>query len=413
MAPKVDIDLNPGECRPLLDEPDLYGLGVRIGTYTQWLSTIIATCLMQDQKERVNMQNVNYIFAFAGWVALVNQTRSTWPADAVIVILLFMGTLTLHTMIEVFDRMRPRTVRRKDPNLGTAGEVVRTMLLSAFLIWVTWWWFEGIYHTSRDCGAYIFYYGGPVRVLGNFKLIGRIWSLLLLLMIIPVLEKFWFMIKRTRAHSRAQRGRPVDKHGPPINVWSWEFWTQVAAATQEETAELEKFHPPDIPNPQTKQRRGLYCALLLGIGVFILIIFLEIMLVYGNSDEINKISGVGDTVSMVTGCSNVLMILWKLKQQRVTEREKRRRLLGEYRYPKTFLYDAEFPLLQKIKHWLRITGSEHIPDGPPPPGQPQHEPGQPPHEPGQPPHEPGQPPHQPGQPQIQGQDIQEIHPHAQ
>ena len=42
--------------------------------------------------------------------------------------------------------------------------------------------------------------------------------------------------------------------------------------------------------------------------------------------------------------------------------------------------------------WLHITGSDQIPGGRPPPGQPQHE---------------------PGQPQNQGQDIQEIHPHAQ
>ncbi|PUU82968.1 hypothetical protein B9Z19DRAFT_1016757 [Tuber borchii] len=349
MAPKADIDLTPGECRPLLDDADLYGLGVRVGTYTQWLGTILTICLVHEPKERASMRNVLYAFAFAEWVTLVNKTRSIWPADAVIVTFLFMGTLTLLCCLEVFDRMRPRIVRRHSPNLGTGGEVARMLLLFAFVLWVIWWWFDGIYHTLRDCGTYIFYYGGPVRVLGNFKLIGRIWSPLLLLMIIPVLEKFWFFIKRTRAHSRAQRGRPVDKHGPPINVWSWEFWIQAAAATQEETAELEKHHPPDIPNPQTKQRRGLYCALLLGIGVFILIIFLEIMLAYGDTDEINHIAGVGDTIPMVIGCGDMLMILYTLKEQRDTEREKRRQSPpGEYRYPKTFLYDADFPLLKSM-----------------------------------------------------------------
>ena len=163
-----------------------------------------------------------------------------------------------------------------------------------------------------------------MRVLGSFKLIGRIWSPLLLLMIIPVLEKFWFFIKRTRAHSRAQRdpNAPAAKDGPPINVWSWEFWKQAAAATEGETEELVENHPHEIPNPQTKQRRGLYCALLLGIGVFILIIFLEIMLAYGDVREINQLSGVSDTIEMVIGCGDMLMILYKLKEQRDTERAK-------------------------------------------------------------------------------------------
>ena len=368
MAPKADIDLNPGECRPLLDNADLYGLGVRVGTYTQWLCTILTICLVHEQQERESMRNVLYAFAFGEWVVLVNQTRSIWPADAVIVAFLFMGTLTLLCCLEVFDRMRPRIIRRQNPNLGTGGEVARMVLLFGFVLWVIWWWFEGIYHTLRDCGAYIFYYGGPTLVLGNFKLIGRIWSPLLLLMIIPVLEKFWFFIKRTRAHSHAQRGRPVDKHGPPINVWSWEFWKQAAAATEGETEELVENHPHEIPNPDTKQRRGLYCALLLGIGVFILIIFLEIMLAYGDVGEISSLAGVSDTIEMVIGCGDMLMILYKLKEQRDTERAnvlfssllivltiralliicQKLRLGDRYRYPKTFLYDADFPLLKSM-----------------------------------------------------------------
>src|SRR5437879_11681647 len=103
--------LVPGDCRPLLDQAELYGIGVRVGTYTQWLGTILTVCLVHDPDERASMRNVNYAFAFAEWIALTNQTRSIWPADAVIVTFLFMGTLTLLCMLEVFDRMRPRKAR--------------------------------------------------------------------------------------------------------------------------------------------------------------------------------------------------------------------------------------------------------------------------------------------------------------
>ncbi|CAZ79528.1 unnamed protein product [Tuber melanosporum] len=318
--------LTPGDCRPLLDQPELYGIGVRVGTYTQWLSTILTVCLVHDQEERATMRNVNYAFAFAEWVALVNQTRSIWPADGVIVTFLFMGTLTLLCMLEIFDRMRPRKSRREDPNLATGGEMARLTLLGAFVIWVIWWWFEGIYHTLRDCGTFIYYYGGPVQVLGNFKLIGRIWSPLLFLMFIPVLGKFGVFIRRSSrnfhilrdpamaiAEGGAADAKAEATGAEPVGILSVDFWTQVFALEESEPYE------PSIPNPRTKQRRGLYCALGLGIGVFILIIFLEIMLAYGAVDEINSISGVGDSVPMVIGCGDMLLILWKLKEQREFE----------------------------------------------------------------------------------------------
>ena len=365
MALGADAERMPGEFRPLFDDPELYGVGVRIGTYTQWLCTILAVCLVHDPQERDSMRNVNYAFALAEWVTLVTRTRLMYPADAVMVAFIFMGTLTLLCMPEVFDRMRPRIVRRQGPNFGNVEETARMMLLLAFTIWVIWWWFEGIYHTSKDCGTYIFYYGIPVPVLGNIKLIGRIWAALLPLMFIPVLEKFWFFIQRTRAHHRAQRDPLVTKDGPPINVWSWDFWLQAATETQEEMAEQERSHPPDIPNPQTKQRRGLYCALLLGTGVFMFVIFIEITLAYGNVGQINHISGVGDTVPMIIGCGNMLAVLWRQKEREVDKVPfpfflivlsvrasliifQRLRLGPNYRPPKTFLYDAEFLLFRSM-----------------------------------------------------------------
>jgi len=300
------------------------------------------------------MRNVNYAFAFAEWVSLVNQTRSIWPADAVIVTFLFMGTLTLLCMLEVFDRMRPHKARRRELVSSPGGETARIMLLAGFVIWAIWWWFEGIYHTLRDCGTYIFYYGGPVRVLGNFKLIGRIWAPLLLLALIPAIEKSWIYMK-SRRHAKGER---------PASFFSLQFWVQAFTAVAEGDEPVDAH----LQGPETKQRRGLYCALFLGIGVFILIIFLEIMLAYGDVDQINSISGVGDTIPMVIGCGDMLMILWTLKEQRATEMAKvlfsfflivltvralliicQRERLGErYRYPKTFLYDAEFPIIESM-----------------------------------------------------------------
>ncbi|PWW79108.1 hypothetical protein C7212DRAFT_153644 [Tuber magnatum] len=326
-------ELAPGDCRPLLDQAELYGLGVRVGTYTQWLGTILTVCLVHDPQERASMRNVNYAFAFAEWVALVNQNRSVWPADAVIVTFLFMGTLTLLCMLEVFDRMRSREARREDLNRSAGGELARITLLGAFVLWEIWWWFEGIYHTLRDCGTFIYYYGGPVMVLGNFKLIGRIWAPLLFVMFLPVFGKFRAFMKRSHRHFRTlRRGQPPpepqgemaagkgegEAAQPRTLTWI-EFWVQVFSVLE---GEEEEPYESNIPNPETKQRRGLYCALLLGIGVFILIIFLEIMLAYGDVDEINSISGVGDTVPMVIGCGDMLMILWTLREQRETEMEK-------------------------------------------------------------------------------------------
>ena len=280
---------------------------------------------MHDPRNRSGMRNVNYAFAFAEWVVMVNRNRSIYPADAVVVVFLFMGTVSLLSALEIFDRMRPWRARRADPFHGGGGEMARLLLLGAFIIWSVWWWFEGIHHTLQDCGTITFYYGGPVKIFGDFRLIGQIWSPLLLVMFIPVIEEFIVYMRdsyrrfRSRRHLLAEAKQLEARAQMATDPSTIEFWEQVFDFAQgsEEPIPLGIGLPPD-----TKQRRGLVCALVLGIAAFVLISFLEVMLAYGDVNLINAIGGVGDTIPMVIGCGDMLMIFYKLKQQSQRERKK-------------------------------------------------------------------------------------------
>lgn len=75
--------------------PDIYGLGIRLGLYAQWLSTFLSNWLHSAKVTDMRALNTFFQFAmFTALVAMANQTPIPHMIDPYIVIIQIIGSVS-------------------------------------------------------------------------------------------------------------------------------------------------------------------------------------------------------------------------------------------------------------------------------------------------------------------------------
>jgi len=139
-------------------DPDFYNLRIRLGVYLQWLIAMLAHYLLTETISE-NL-DVNAIFVFALFIALVSSTARNEVQDAEIVILLqlcwgfILGVLTIwgHRLREDHSNSDPQPVRF--PPMGSPSRLTLTAAICAYSIW--FWFSLEPSPSSTACPAYIF-----------------------------------------------------------------------------------------------------------------------------------------------------------------------------------------------------------------------------------------------------------------
>ncbi|KAH0606678.1 uncharacterized protein H6S33_003512 [Morchella sextelata] len=115
---------------------DIYGLGIRIGLYAQWLSTYISNWL--HNKKLTKMRDINTMFQLAMLVALMsiaNQDPKPHVIDPFIIIIQVIGSASTIT-----DK-----ATHKSEWKGTSwGGMIRFFVYWAVSCYAVWFWFLGI-----------------------------------------------------------------------------------------------------------------------------------------------------------------------------------------------------------------------------------------------------------------------------
>ncbi|KAI5843912.1 hypothetical protein DFP73DRAFT_69642 [Morchella snyderi] len=116
--------------------PDIYGLGIRIGLYAQWLSTYISNWL--HNKKLTKMRDVNTMFQLAMLIALMtiaNQDPKPHVIDPFIIIIQVIGSASTIT----------NKATHKSEWKGTSwGGMIRFFVYWAVSCYAVWFWFLGI-----------------------------------------------------------------------------------------------------------------------------------------------------------------------------------------------------------------------------------------------------------------------------
>lgn len=302
----------------------MYGLGIRIGLYLIWFAAILAYSFIHDIKDRTGLRDLNYWFCLAFLLSLIIDNKRNYLADSLIVVLLLASSTTLLTILEVIDHSRPRDNRRRrrrrgHPESHWANEFVRLFSLCAFVVYLNYWWFNGIYHTAKLCGLNAYYFTHLKRIRGSFRFVGQVWSPLLAAALLPVVIQFLHRAYRNHRHKRLGRERVAAAEG--------------AAARQVEVKEGAPGPAPRAPGVASasssssdssrrrhrsrKSKRGLITAGVLGILMLFLILHIEIMLAYSqNRPELNGVHDSAQLIPLLIGIGSLILVFWRLREQR-------------------------------------------------------------------------------------------------
>ena len=74
-APTLPVLISREVCKSLAGDPDLYGVGIRIGIYLQWISSLFTNLLIPSGVS--DALDTNSIFLLAVFIAIANATKSS------------------------------------------------------------------------------------------------------------------------------------------------------------------------------------------------------------------------------------------------------------------------------------------------------------------------------------------------
>lgn len=140
----------------------MYGVGIRVGFYLQWIGTILASWMASDEVHSMRMSNA--LFVSATFVALILETaRDTLqPVEIYIVLLISFGGYLYFVPLyiwRVLTCFNPRLDPSRYPKVGT-GPVYSMLnfgLLVAVSIYQGWFWLGKVRITDfGDCIEYGF-----------------------------------------------------------------------------------------------------------------------------------------------------------------------------------------------------------------------------------------------------------------
>ena len=143
---------------------DIYGTGVRIGLYCQWLATLLITLFAPEEEETVRVLNLTINTSIFLGIA-VQSAKETNPVEPVIVMFLMCGSLSSLTGNGM-------------SNFSHVSGVFRSLFYTALSAYGIWYWFDGLDKMllqmktdGKGCEAIGFL--GRSRVDGWFRKLGK------------------------------------------------------------------------------------------------------------------------------------------------------------------------------------------------------------------------------------------------
>ncbi|XWW99427.1 hypothetical protein V2A60_007437 [Cordyceps javanica] len=185
---------------------DLYGVGVRVGLYAQWVATLLSTVFVP--RSEAGLRTTNLIIQLAVFIGLCTEsTRETTttsagphPSAAVITQFLLCGSLSSVTGDGV-------------SHLRSLSGVARLFFYTAFSAYGCWFWFTGVdvMRAGDGSGCQEVAFFGRTTFDGWFRVLGKVVSVLGLVTCV-VLVGYWVYLVVTRFRSGFESGLAANAH---------------------------------------------------------------------------------------------------------------------------------------------------------------------------------------------------------
>lgn len=128
---------------------DIYGLGIRLGVYLQWIATFVSYQLLEDSIDSV--VTANWVFLFATMIATLvitasRSTYNTYSAEVIIMLYIIVGEIVVCVLPIIAEGNSLPSL------LGVYGAF---SAFFAVFLFASWFWFKGVWLMSATpCGTY-------------------------------------------------------------------------------------------------------------------------------------------------------------------------------------------------------------------------------------------------------------------
>jgi hypothetical protein len=120
---------------------DFYGLGIRVGIYLQWLTSLLANQYLHEEI-RPNLET-NTIFLLAVFIATTIASAQQTAKPPEIVVLLYLCFGFVFSILSIWGN-RTRSTAGDIIRFSYSGSLFRLTLVTSICIYATWFWFTGL-----------------------------------------------------------------------------------------------------------------------------------------------------------------------------------------------------------------------------------------------------------------------------
>lgn len=156
--------MDPASCE-VEGNSDLYGRGIRLGFYTQWISTLLVTLFKREDESLYRVVNLILQLAVFASLLFLTVNNTIYAFEVMIAFWLLFGALSSLTG----DGISP---------LGTLSGFARILMYAALSGYGVWFWFLGGLDSlpATPCEPVVFL--GGVSPHGGFQTFGKIVTVL-------------------------------------------------------------------------------------------------------------------------------------------------------------------------------------------------------------------------------------------
>jgi hypothetical protein len=261
---------------PFNGNSDIYGIGVRIGLYAQWVATLLVTLF--DPEEEETFRVVNLIIQSSIFLGICQQASyETNAVEPIITLFLMCGSLSSLTGdgIGYFSHV---------------SGVFRALFYTALSAYCCWFWFVGLDKMTRPgCEEIAFF--GRTSINGWFRSLAKALSVFgLIFSVCLICVSIYALTRRFRKGFRAALARPK-KQRPQLEI-------------------------------------GLL-VLSMGLIVFSIVV-VEYLIRVNSVTGLSAVESVGQLIPLLIGALECTAILWKVLVKGLLWRKRCWFLLGQH-----------------------------------------------------------------------------------
>jgi hypothetical protein len=291
--------------------PELYGLGIRMGVYFQWASALIIWRWYPEG--RTELGGAYLVFLFALLIAMIVNTARLEPTHSAEILLLmyiiFGGIFTVMTI----GVRRSHVQKIRELKGSWVQALTLCFILAAASIYCSWFWLFGIHHDflETECGTYGFLFTKVslknehvTKFLATLSVYLSIIYGGALIFILGNLALFTLKVPSAVRMVRKYKPVPKPKHAP--------------------LSDIQEFPSPSPPEGLfSKNWRDVMTSIILPmvnvVSLIYSVIGIEMTLQWNHVTSVYTINSVGQLIPFVIGLAGFVKVIYEpLKDVRLT-----------------------------------------------------------------------------------------------